>query len=256
MKDPVLSERRRVAQSFHEMRCQVAYSGDSCHPIRCKAATSSEGSLPPNPDESCTPSVPSRSAATPGLIRLRYGHVGFHGRMTFTHRISSECNLVRVMEQAVKDRVRQGRISQGLMPMLHWELAGDHGRATAVAVFQEFKDIAAVLITEGGKSPVIKNEEGGFGQRGHEFRIPSIAFGNRELLEQARQPQVEDGVPFATGLVAQRTAEPGFPTARWARDEHIVPIVDPWTGGQAKQEGFIESTRVPIVDILQAGTQA
>jgi hypothetical protein len=42
--------------------------------------------------------------------------------------------------------------------MLHRELAGDHGRATAVAVFQEFKDVAAVLITEGGKSPVIENE--------------------------------------------------------------------------------------------------
>src|SRR5436309_1979688 len=94
----------------------TAYSGDSCHPIRCKAATSAEGSLPPNPDESCTPSVPHRSAATPGFIRLRGGHVGFHGRMTFTHRLSSESNLVRVMEQAVKDRVSQGRIPQGLMP--------------------------------------------------------------------------------------------------------------------------------------------
>src|SRR5215471_10107154 len=112
-----------------------AYSGDSCHPIRCKAATSSEGSLPPNPDESCTPSVPHRSAATPGLIRLRCGHVGCHGCMPFTHRLSSERHLVRVMEQAVKDRVRQGRIPQGLMPMLHWELAGDHGRAPAMAVF-------------------------------------------------------------------------------------------------------------------------
>jgi hypothetical protein len=35
-----------------------------------------------------------------------------------------------------------------------------------------------------------------------------------------------------------------------------VPIVDPLTGGQAKQEGFIESTRVTIVDILKAGTQS
>jgi transposase-like protein len=32
-----------------------AYSGDSCHPIQCKAAMQSGGSLPPNPDESCHP---------------------------------------------------------------------------------------------------------------------------------------------------------------------------------------------------------
>jgi len=48
----------------------------------------------------------------------------------------------------------------------------------------------------------------------------------------------------------------GFPTARGARDEHIVSLVDPLTGSQAQQEGCIEATRVSIVDILQAGTQA
>ena len=62
------------------------------------------------------------------------------------------------MEQPVKDRVRQGRIPQGLMPMLHRKLTGDNGRAAAVAVFQEFKDVAAVLITEGRKPLVIKNQ--------------------------------------------------------------------------------------------------
>ena len=62
------------------------------------------------------------------------------------------------MEQAVKDRVSQGRLPQGLMPMLHRQLAGDHGRATTVPVFQQFKDIAAVLIIERGQAPVIENE--------------------------------------------------------------------------------------------------
>ena len=50
------------------------------------------------------------------------------------------------------------------MPMLHWELAGDNGRATAVTVFEECKFVAAVFITEGGKSPVIEKEQGGVGQ--------------------------------------------------------------------------------------------
>src|SRR2546427_11736034 len=158
-----MPERSQIGDIYGRERWS-AYSGDSCHPIRCKAATSSEGSLPPNPDESCTPSVPHRSAATPGFIRLRGGHVGFHGRMTFTHRISSARHLVRVLEQAVKDGVRQSWMPQGLMPMLHWELAGDNGRATAVTVFEECKDVAAGFITEGGKSPGIGKGEGGVGQ--------------------------------------------------------------------------------------------
>jgi len=160
------------------------------------------------------------------------------------------------MEQAVKDRVSQGRIPQRLMPMLHRELTGDHGRASPVPVFQEFKDIAAVLITEGGKSPVIENESSRCGQRVHKLGIPSIALGNREFLEQAWQPQGEDGVPCATGLVAQRTAAPGFPAACRARHEHSVSIVDPWTGSPAQQEGCIESPRVSRVDILKPGTQS
>ena len=60
------------------------------------------------------------------------------------------------MEQAVKDRISQGRIPQRLMPMLHGELAGDDGRAAPVSVFQEFEHIAPVFITEGGKPPVIQ----------------------------------------------------------------------------------------------------
>src|SRR2546427_10192095 len=94
--------------------------------------------------------------------------------MPFTHRISSERNLVRVMEQAVKDRVSQGRIPQGLMPMLHWELAGDNGRATAVTVFQEFKDVAADPFPETRKSPGIGSLQGGFCPGRHRVHVPPI----------------------------------------------------------------------------------
>ena len=60
----------RLLEAFQEVTLTViAYSGDSCHPIRCQAAPSSEGSRPRNPDESCTPSVLHRSAATPEWLR-------------------------------------------------------------------------------------------------------------------------------------------------------------------------------------------
>ena len=62
------------------------------------------------------------------------------------------------MEQAVKDGVRQGRIPQRFMPMLHRELACDYGRATAVTVFQEFEHIASVFVIESSKPPVVKNQ--------------------------------------------------------------------------------------------------
>ena len=56
--------------------------------------------------------------------------------------------------------------------------------------------------------------------------------------------------------MAQGTREPGFADARGARDEHMVPLVDPLARGQAEHEGFIKPTRVTLVQILKAGTES
>ena len=80
-----------------------------------------------------------------------------HGRVPFALRIPSESNLVRVTEQSVKDGVRQGGIPNGLVLVVNQELTGDKSRASPMPVFQEFKYIASVLITEGRQPPVIKN---------------------------------------------------------------------------------------------------
>jgi hypothetical protein len=40
-----------------------------------------------------------------------------------------------VMDEAVQDGVSEGRIADGLMPMLDRELAGDDGGAAAMTVF-------------------------------------------------------------------------------------------------------------------------
>ena len=49
-----------------------AYSGDSCHPIQCKAATQSGGSLPPSPREGCH--LRQALPAIIGAPRRRVGH--------------------------------------------------------------------------------------------------------------------------------------------------------------------------------------
>ena len=92
------------------------------------------------------------------------------------------------MEQPVKNRVSQRGIPQSLMPVVHRELTRDNGRASPVPVFQEFEYVASALLTEGRQSPVIENQSGRFGQRGHKLWIAAVPFGDREFLEQARQP--------------------------------------------------------------------
>jgi hypothetical protein len=52
------------------------------------------------------------------------------------------------MEQPVKDGISQGGIPNDVMPVVNRELTGDNGRASPVPVFEEFKHITSVLITE------------------------------------------------------------------------------------------------------------
>lgn len=49
-----------------------------------------------------------------------------------------------VVDEAVQDGVSQGGIADGLMPVLDWKLAGDDGRAAAMAIFEDFQQIASL----------------------------------------------------------------------------------------------------------------
>ena len=46
------------------------------------------------------------------------------------------------MDEAIKNGVGQGWITDGLVPVLNWKLAGDDRRAPSVSVFEDFEQIA------------------------------------------------------------------------------------------------------------------
>src|SRR5215831_5694169 len=85
----------------------TAYSTDSCHPVHVKPATWTTGRLPPTPGEACHP----RSAATLGRLLLFCGRSSCQPRLPFPHGFALQGDLVCVMDQAVKDRVGQRRIT-------------------------------------------------------------------------------------------------------------------------------------------------
>jgi hypothetical protein len=93
------------------------------------------------------------------------------------------------MDQAVKDRVGQRRITQGLMPVLDGQLAGDQRGPAIMAVFDDLQEVATVCITERREPPVIQDQQVGLGQGGQEFARASIAFRNRSFLEESGEPE-------------------------------------------------------------------
>jgi len=55
------------------------------------------------------------------------------------------------MNQLVKNGVGQCRIAQVCVPLVDGQLAGDYGEALAMAVVEEFQEIAPVLRIERGE---------------------------------------------------------------------------------------------------------
>ena len=63
------------------------------------------------------------------------------------------------MNQPIEDGVRQGRVSNRLMPVLNWQLRGDDSGPPLVAIFDQFQQVVAVLMTERREAKIIEEKE-------------------------------------------------------------------------------------------------
>src|SRR3954453_4936969 len=89
-----------------------------------------------------------------------------------------------VVDQAVEDGVGVGRVSDHLMPFIDRDLAGENGRAAAVAFFEDLVEVSAGASVEGIKTPIVQDEELSAIEAAHDAGIASVAAGEREIDEQ------------------------------------------------------------------------
>ena len=82
------------------------------------------------------------------------------------------------MDQAIQDSVGQCWITDDPMPVVHGELSGHNSRAQAMAVFEDFQEIMALLIGEFGQAPVVEDQQIGFGEANKEFSVAAVCLGN------------------------------------------------------------------------------
>ena len=62
---------------------------------------------------------------------------------------------MRVVQEAIADRVGQGRIGEVVVPLSRRELARHDGRAGAVAILQDLQQVATLLILDRREAPVV-----------------------------------------------------------------------------------------------------
>ena len=63
--------------------------------------------------------------------------------------LADEIDPVRIMDEAIKDRVGVGGIAYDFVPTLHGELRGDDGRTAAVSFLVDFEDVVRVAASSG-----------------------------------------------------------------------------------------------------------
>ncbi len=154
------------------------------------------------------------------------------------------------MDEAVEDGVGIGRIADHGVPILDGQLAGDDGRAAAVAFLKDFQQVVPGLGVERLEAPIVEDEELDAAERSGDAGIAAVGARHDQVAEQLGDTLVEDGAIVPAGLVAERTGEPGFADAGRAADDQIVVRVDPIPGDQLLEERPVEAARSTVIDIL------
>ena len=158
-----------------------------------------------------------------------------------------------MVDQTIEDGIGERRISKGLMPVLDGELARDDRGAAVVAIFQQFQQIPAVFISECGEPPIIEDQHIGLRQGSHQLPIASIPLGNGPLLQEPGQAEGEGCKACTAGPLAQSASDPRFAHARWPRDQYVVPGSNPRARRSGRHQGFVQPTRLAIVEVFETG---
>src|SRR3990172_5239787 len=169
----------------------------------------------------------SRSAATRLFLLTSgsaFGQWIFGGRPSFPHGLSLHFDLVGVVNEPVENGVGQGAVADHLVPVFDRKLAGDQGGSVDVAVVHDLQQVAALVVVQGGQTPVVDDEQVRLGQCGQELQVPSLSLGLEDLAEQPGSPAVDDVESVATRLLAESACEVGLAGTGGADDQNIVVV--------------------------------
>lgn len=87
----------------------------------------------------------------PGLLGHFFCIVGQSAQ-----RAAGERDAVRVVHEPIEDRVPKRGVADQLVPEFDRDLTRDERRASARSIFDDFQEIAAFAIAQGGQAPVLE----------------------------------------------------------------------------------------------------
>ncbi len=140
----------------------------------------------------------------------------------FSHAFSGELKAVSVVNEAIQNRITERGVADDVVPVLHGDLAGDDCGSAAMAIIEDFHDVAAFGGVEDPQAPVVVDEELNAPERLVQPAIAPVAARQRERLEDARDSMIEHRSIVAAGFVAEGAGDPTLAQAGCARDLKLL----------------------------------
>jgi hypothetical protein len=162
---------------------------------------------------------------------------------------------MRVVEEAIEDRIPEGGIANDLVPVIGRDLTGEQGASAAVAVIEHLEKVVASRVVQGRQPPVVQDQKVSPGEALEEAGPRPVPPSDQELVEKPGQAVVADAQPMATGLMAEGAGEVGLARSRGSDEEHALTPADPLAVAEPKDEGSVQAPGLAEVQVFQGGVQ-
>jgi len=160
------------------------------------------------------------------------------------------------VNQAIEDGVGEGRIADHVVPVIDGHLARDDGGSLLIAILDDLQEIAALLVAELLRPPVVEDEQVGSGGCLEDLGIASVAVRESTGGEQPGQAMIGDGEVLAACLVSGCAGKLALADAGWPDQQETVMLPDPVASGELQEQIAVKAAGGAEVDVLDLGVMA
>ena len=116
--------------------------------------------------------------------------------------VADQIDAMGVVDEAIEDGIGVGWVTDDLVPFVDRHLAGEDGRASAVAFFEDLVEIAAGAGVERVEAPIVEDEELDAGEAAHDAGVAAVAARQGKIGKE-----LGDALRLAISELSPRAAE-------------------------------------------------
>ena len=102
-------------------------------------------------------------------------------------------------------------------------------------------------------APVVQDEEVQSGEEGQPLGEGAVGVCEAEVGQETAGARVVDAAPVSAGFLRKGACQVGLTDAGWSGNEAVLAVADPLAGGEGEQDGAVQASGLPEVDVLHDG---